>query len=708
MVGMPPSDLTDSDLTDSDLTDSDLTETEQLVWDAFASGSWADLRAGDPEADDSRNGHAWGPERTVRAEVICSLLLGARQAEPGSAPAIRLRGARVAGRLDLMGAITNWPLVCEGCWFDTEVRLVEAIVRTVRITRSQLPALNATRMRLDGIFNLRSSVVDGILRLDQAKVTGEVCLSSADIGEYPDPLPSGQALPAHAIAASGLVIDGGLDAERLTAHGMVSIQVARISGSVRLNNATIVSRRRRALDADSAEIGGRFDCRSLVAEGEISLHNAHIGASLSFDGASLAYPGGQALSAGGVAVSGGLHLSGGFSSVGEVRLIGAQLPASLTVAGATMRNPDGVALNLDRASVGVCQGPGLTCAGRLSFAGAHFSSGVDLSDAQLDAPGERAMAGDGAVIDGVLNLRRLRAVGELSLRSLQVGRGVVMTAAELQNPGGVACRMSGVEVAGDLVCQQVSAVGEFRLTGGRIDGLLNLNQVRLRNEGASALGARALTVGQLSLRPAEPVVGLVELGHARIEVLRDDPACWPEQLSLDGLTYQALEPRLPARSRLAWLARDPMGVQAQPYEYLASHYVQIGQPEQARSVWYARQCAERRDASRMAKLWGFIQDITLGYGYRPWRALVWLGLLMIIGSVTYTLHHPPPLPDGMAPHFNPEIYTFDLLLPLVDLGQKHAFNPAGFGQWLSYVLIAAGWVLVTTIAAAVARVLQRG
>ncbi len=706
MVRMTSGDLSDSDPKDSDAEGRDLTPAERLAWDAFASGRWADLRTGDAEADDPRRGATWGAERVVRAEVLRSLLLGARQAEPGSAPGIRLRGARVVGRLDLMGAVTGWPLVCEYCSFDTEIRLVEAVTKTVRITFSHLPGLNATRMRLDGIFNLWGTVIDGLLRLDQAKVTGQVCLSKADIGGTPAVTSHGTA--AHAIAASGLTIDGGLEGTGLTAHGLVSIQVARIAGSVDLTGARIVSRRRRALDADSAEVGGRFDCRAMVAEGEVSLHNAHIGASLSFDGAKLSYPDGQALSAGGIVVNGGLHLSGEFTSAGEVRLIGAQLPATLTIARATMRNPGGVAINLDRASVGVCQAAGLTCEGRFSFAGAHFSSGLDLTGARLDAPEDRAMAGDGAIIDGVLGLRKLRATGELSLRSVQVGRGVLMIGAELANPGRIACRLSGAEIAGDVVCQQLSVTGELRLTGGRIGGRLNLDQVRIANEGGTALGARALQAGELSLRPAEPVAGLVDLGHARIEVFRDDPASWPARLSLDGLTYQALEPRLPARIRLRWLSRDPLGAQAQPYEHLAAHYVRIGQPEQARTVWYARERDEHKDASHLARLWGLIQDITLGYGYRPWRALAWLAVLLVVGSVTFAVQRPPPIPGGMAPHFNPVIYTLDLLLPLVDLGLKHAFNPSGFGQWLSYVLNAAGWVLVTTVAAAAARVLRRG
>jgi hypothetical protein len=66
-----------------------------------------------------------------------------------------------------------------------------------------------------------------------------------------------------------------------------------------------------------------------------------------------------------------------------------------------------------------------------------------------------------------------------------------------------------------------------------------------------------------------------------------------------------------------------------------------------------------------------------------------------------------PRQAGEAPHFNPVVYTLDLLLPIVDLGQQNAFNPAGLAQWFSYVLVAAGWILATTIAAGIARVITR-
>jgi len=170
-----------------------------------------------------------------------------------------------------------------------------------------------------------------------------------------------------------------------------------------------------------------------------------------------------------------------------------------------------------------------------------------------------------------------------------------------------------------------------------------------------------------------------------------------------------LEPHIPARDRLRWLARDPDGHQPQPYQQLAAHYAAIGQPAQALAVMHERERIQRRTMTPFGRAWSLLQDITVGYGYKPWRAMTWLALLVVTGSLVYHFAPPPPFPSGIVPipHFNSVIYTVDLLLPVVDLGQKHAFNPAGAEQWLSYLLIAAGWVLVTTIAAGAARVLSR-
>jgi hypothetical protein len=102
--------------------------------------------------------------------------------------------------------------------------------------------------------------------------------------------------------------------------------------------------------------------------------------------------------------------------------------------------------------------------------------------------------------------------------------------------------------------------------------------------------------------------------------------------------------------------------------------------------------------ARVASFWA---------SYRPLRAALSLALLLAIGSIVFEASPPAPLKPAEAPHFNPVIYTLDLLLPIVDLHQESAFNPAGADQWFSYLLVAAGWILATTIATGVARIISR-
>jgi hypothetical protein len=677
-----------------------LTEPERRLWEAFPRGSWLDLRTGDRAADDPAGGPAWDEARVIRAGVIRALLLGAGKPEPGYTSAVRLRGARIEGRLDLMGATVGSPLVCEYCYFGDEPRFVESSARTIRLVHSRLPGFNGTRMRLDGILNFWCSAVTGVLRLDQTKITGQLCLTDASIGA-----PGG----AEAVAASGLTVDGGAECMRLRTSGSFTARAAAITGTVDLSDAQLSCPGGRALDIDHATIGGKLDCGGLAAEGETRMHNCRVTASIAMPGARLANPSGIAFSAGGLTAGGGVFLHRGFTASGEIRLVGAQFAANLSLSGATLRNPGGLAINLDRAAIGVCHADGFRCEGQLSLVGARIGGPLSLPGAVLTGPpGEPALNAENISVDGALNLTGVRASGELNLRTARIGQRLLLEGSELASPDGHALRLSRAQIAADVFCDGMVTTGNVRLSGAVIAGTLSFRGARLGSTGGVALYALRLQAGMLILAPEPPLAGTVDLRHAQLGILRDDPACWPGRLSLDGLVYQALEPRLPARQRLRWLARDPGGHQPQPYEQLAAHYRAIGDPAQARLVLHARERAQRPAKPPLGRAWSLLQDLTVGYGYQPWRALSWLAVLLLVGSIVYAARPPPALQPGAAPHFSPFVYTLDLLLPVVDLGQKHAFNPAGPQQWLSYLLIAAGWILVTTVAAGAARILSRG
>lgn len=81
------------------------------------------------------------------------------------------------------------------------------------------------------------------------------------------------------------------------------------------------------------------------------------------------------------------------------------------------------------------------------------------------------------------------------------------------------------------------------------------------------------------------------------------------------------------RSRLGYACpgwdaiRDPAGFVPQPYEQLAATYQSKGQDADARAVLVAKHRSMRRTLLPPARLWSLLQDVTVGYGHRPLRAV---------------------------------------------------------------------------------------
>jgi hypothetical protein len=330
-----------------------------------------------------------------------------------------------------------------------------------------------------------------------------------------------------------------------------------------------------------------------------------------------------------------------------------------------------------------------TFTGALVVYGVQVSGDLDFDWARLaaDGPGPEELFGD----------RAAAVFGE----AIQVGRHVYMQGSTVT--GNV--ELPGIRVVGSIYAQQGLRVdGQLRLRGADVTGEIDLTDAVLLNPGDTALDGRGLRVEQLSLLP-ERLDGAVDLRHAHIQVLRDDPNRWPAQLRLDGVTYAALEPAGTARNRLHWLDRDPDGYRPQPYEQLATLYRQIGHDADARTVLLVKQRRRRQHLSSPGAAWSLLQDVLVGYGYRPGRAASWLLALTALGTTVFSLY--PPGRQGGGTAFNPLIYTLDVLLPIVNFGQKDEFGIAGHAQWLAYVLTALGWLLFTAVAAALTRVLNR-
>lgn len=101
----------------------------------------------------------------------------------------------------------------------------------------------------------------------------------------------------------------------------------------------------------------------------------------------------------------------------------------------------------------------------------------------------------------------------------------------------------------------------------------------------------------------------------------------------------------------------------------------------------------------------------MGYGYLPWLAAFWLSLLLFAGNRVFEHAYPGEITAAKKPEEIPEfhsvIYTLDLLLPIVNLGQESSYIPHGATARWSWGLILAGWLLTTAVVAGLTGVFKK-
>ncbi|MFI9297013.1 oxidoreductase [Streptomyces gardneri] len=355
--------------------------------------------------------------------------------------------------------------------------------------------------------------------------------------------------------------------------------------------------------------------------------------------------------------------------------------------------------------------------GSLSLINARVAGELTLTDARISGPEEWAVFAGGLVMEGAVFAKRLTTRGGFRIPGAQLPGGLFLQGARLENPGGTALA-AGHVVASTVDCSQgFTAQGSVRLRGARIEDLLTFEGARLNGDGTALVGT-AMHVGNFDFRTAAPPSGAVDLRSAHATWCQDGERSWPKDVFLEGFTYDSIRFGDAASGegatredevadRLAWVRRNP-GYAPQPYEQLASRYRQIGHDGDARRVLLAKQRHRRRTLHAAGRLWGHLLDVTVGYGYRPWLAGVWLLALTLLGTLVFRAHSPSPMKPGEGAPFQPFVYTLDLLVPIGGLGHRTAWYwTDGVSQWLAYVLIAAGWMLTTAVVAGMTRTLNR-
>ena len=404
-----------------------VSDAERKVLQAAETGKVVDLRTGDRKLDDPAQGATWSVDRIVRAETLIELLTGQRPPKHGRLRAVKLRGARITGEIDLEGVELACPLVLADCYIEKQVNLDQATAPAICLRGCHLPALSAEQLRTTGDLDFRNG---------------------------------------------------------FTVHGEVWLVCAHIGGGLNLGGASIINPGGNSLAADGLTVDQALFGEEFTAIGEVSLAGAHIGGQLSLNRASLTNENGAALDADGLTVDQGMFCGDGFTAVGEIRLLGAHIGAQFVLSGASLANEHGPALSgsLLTVSQSMLFGEGFTAVGQVSLTGAHVGGQLNLERASVTSEDGPALIADGLTVDQEMFCQDgFTAHGAVSLPGARLG-GLVLSGASLANEHGPALNAERLIVDGSIFGGEgFTAIGEVSLAGGHISEQLNFSGARLKS-----------------------------------------------------------------------------------------------------------------------------------------------------------------------------------------------------------------------------------
>lgn len=439
------------------------------------------------------------------------------------------------------------------------------------------------------------------------------------------------------INMQGLQADHGV-IMRETKLDVIDLQDAHIRGSLDLEGSKVTG----TLSMEGLQVD-----EDLLMQGETELHkvvlrDAHVGGQLDFINAKV----GAMLDMNDIRVNHSLVMRG--AEFGEVSLLDAHVGGLLDLRGSI-----GTTLDMDGLQVGEL------------------------------AMGERAQFGEVVLLDahigGQVDLSSSKVTGTLELRGIQVGSIAFLgNNAEFDGPI-------------DFV---VGNVGDVELTGGSFNDNVNFAGTQISGE----LGLGSSRASPTHWSPKSMLI----LRDTSVGEIQDLEKSWPNKLDLNGFTYRnwggpsvggPMVDR-PADWFEGWLGKQASYTTA-PYQQLASVLREHGQPDVADDVLYAGKERERAQSEGLRYIWLTANRLVIGYGYHVEWALIWISGFLLAGIMALSLTGEGcknSMPYGIA-------YSFDMLLPIIRLREKHYQIDLGPVRYYFYLHKIAGFVLASFLIA---------
>jgi len=334
----------------------------------------------------------------------------------------------------------------------------------------------------------------------------------------------------------------------------------------------------------------------------------------------------------------------------------------------------------------------------------YFTDPIDLSNAHLAEFDLRSskvdsITADGSTIDGDVSLT-FDSFSTISFFRSRIGGSIDCAGSMFDASGQLTVSVVEAQIGGDAEFHNgFTTNGTIDARIAKIGGALDFHAANFTGDDATGLDAdRATIKGTFYWNEVKhtPKTTL-DLENASAGAIWDDAASWPApgNLLINGFVYHSIDGGPDnAESRLQWIALQPPGYHPQPYRQLAQIFRDAGRDQNATDMMIAKEVAQRRNTNmnRGNRLWSIMLQYTIGYGFRPLRALWWIGGFVLFGAILfgwgYHLRLITPTEEAAyaefvktgeaPPHypvFNPFVYSLENFLPVVVLYQDSYWRP---------------------------------
>jgi hypothetical protein len=688
---------------------------------------------------------------------------------PSVAPVLTISDRVLVGRLDLRGVEFPYLLEFRRCRFQEPPDMRQAKLAGCEFRGCWLPGLEGRNLSCDNdLMLVDGTVVEGLVDLTDGDIHGSLVLNDSRLNNSDGrTLHADRLHLAGALLGARMISNGQLRIPGLVTGGNVNFAGAFLNNpkGYSINGPAMHVGGNMHLTADSRTGPFRTVGRLLLVSARVDSDFSLRGARLSpppdeppFRQLNERFFDPQVtLIAERMRIAGNLDCDQGFHSTGTLRIVNAYIGGSLRLTDSTIDLSEGAesfeeqvsvdrqepyqhrSLHLDGAEIrGTMDAREARFAGQIRMVDVSVQGSVVFDDAIISQPNGDAIEGRRFHTGGNLDARMSRVFGSILLPGATIGANVDLGGSRLIAPGYYRDRnrkpqinLRDSEITRDLICatrqgSSFSAQGEVRILRARVGRESNFTGAALGSgPDSTAVNASGLITMDLRLEVGVAPRGRINLRHARCHRLADNERFWDAEgrIDLDDFRYDALAHPIDLqdderiRVRLRWLRHGMRDIYGPgPYDQFSAMLRAAGNEEHASTVllekqrWrYAALAEGYRVLGPLVRLWSVLQRWMVGYGYRPMRALFWLMTVLAVG-MTWFASRPVPRPvsvDDTDLVWSAPLYTLDQLIPIVDFGYANRFSFVGVSQWISAVLVAVGWILATTVAAGLSRMLRR-